>query len=329
MSAIAARRKSRLAARIFQVRLLGVALTGILIGLLAGVAAMRLTSRDCLSIIAYAVQTLGPMAALVLACLSLSRARRRERNLTGVKIRRLAGKLRARNAELRRLHSHASERLRERSLVYAAASHDLGQRMLGLKLLASTLSGDAPRSSQVTNQHLHEVVSDLDRYVHHVLDFARLEGNPIPPRFEMIYLQDLFQNTLVHFEASALDRGVDLRVRANHAELPGDPRLLSRIVDNLVGNAIKFSRGGVLLAARKRGARWRIEVWDQGPGIAPEHLESIFEPFHRLDQARDHYVAGSGLGLAISRCLAKSQGLRIVVKSRPGSGSTFIVESID
>ena len=106
-----------------------------------------------------------------------------------------------------------------------------------------------------------------------------------------------------------------------------DPVLLERILRNLVANALRYTaRGGVLVAARRRGDQVRIEVRDTGVGIAPEHQQTIFEEFVQVQASAQGSTLGMGLGLAIVRRSATMLGHRIGVSSTPGRGSCFWIE---
>lgn len=108
------------------------------------------------------------------------------------------------------------------------------------------------------------------------------------------------------------------------ASLYGNPHQIERVVGNLIENALRYTpRGGwVRVELRQRGLEAQIVVRDSGPGIAPEHLERIFERFWRVDPLRS--PEGSGLGLAIARALARRHGGDVTVSSRPETGSTFV-----
>lgn len=129
------------------------------------------------------------------------------------------------------------------------------------------------------------------------------------------------------FQIAARDAGVTVTARAAHAWLDTDPRLTDAIVSNFVSNAIRYTpRGGkveIRAARRRRPPAVIIAVRDTGTGIAPGHLEKIFDRLYRTDDARDRASGGSGLGLAIARSAARSLGARIEVDSRPGAGSEF------
>ena len=131
-------------------------------------------------------------------------------------------------------------------------------------------------------------------------------------------------------QAAARKRGVDLHVALPDApiRIRHDPQRIGQVVGNLVGNAVKFTpRGGavtVVVAPTELGGR--IEVTDTGVGIDPGELPHIFERFYRGSRANEARGSGSGLGLAIVRSIVDMHGGTIVVESRVGEGSRFIVD---
>src|SRR5581483_9683507 len=121
--------------------------------------------------------------------------------------------------------------------------------------------------------------------------------------------------------------GLDLRVLSTRLAVRSDPQLLRRIVQNFLSNALRYTRNGrIVLGARRRGDAVAIEVWDTGPGIAPQHLKAIFDEFQRLDHPSPWGEKGLGLGLAICERIARMLGHRLSVRSRPGRGSVFSIE---
>jgi CheY-like chemotaxis protein len=103
--------------------------------------------------------------------------------------------------------------------------------------------------------------------------------------------------------------------------------LLERILINLVANALRYTRSGaVLVGCRRQDDRVRVEVWDTGVGIAPEHQEAVFQEFYQLDNPERDRTKGLGLGLSIAARLARVLGGRIDVRSIPGRGSVFAVD---
>jgi len=103
---------------------------------------------------------------------------------------------------------------------------------------------------------------------------------------------------------------------------------LRQILVNLLGNAVKFtpSGGSIRLACGARDGKVRVTVSDTGPGIPPDKLEEIFQPFVQLQREGVGSQAGTGLGLAISRDLARAMNGELLVRSGEGGGSEFVVE---
>ena len=120
---------------------------------------------------------------------------------------------------------------------------------------------------------------------------------------------------------------VEVDVAADLPLVEGDPAALRRAVENLVGNAIKYSGDGtaVRVTARRNGDAVEIAVADRGHGIRSEDLPHIFEPFYRGRDAVEAQVRGSGLGLSLARRVVEAHGGSVSVESRAGTGSTFII----
>jgi two-component system, OmpR family, phosphate regulon sensor histidine kinase PhoR len=115
-----------------------------------------------------------------------------------------------------------------------------------------------------------------------------------------------------------VDVPADLKVR-------GDPGALEQVLVNLVENAVKYGPEGgqVELAAVEQGAAVRIEIRDEGPGIAPDHRRRVFERFYRVDPGRSRHMGGTGLGLAIVKNLTEAMGGDVGVDPREPNGSVF------
>jgi signal transduction histidine kinase len=104
------------------------------------------------------------------------------------------------------------------------------------------------------------------------------------------------------------------------------PALMGQLLDNLLDNAVKHGKGtAIVVETRRDGSAAILAVEDRGPGIAPEDLPHIFEPFYRSAQARRRGVAGVGLGLAVVRRIATACGGSVAVQSEPGNGTRFEV----
>jgi len=190
-----------------------------------------------------------------------------------------------------------------------------------MKLLAQSGLADTRQVERSPLARLAAVVEDLETYMTDVLEFARLESTALAPGRTVVRLQQTFQRIEVQFEDIASAKKVELRVRATSLSLRTDAAMLVRILENLVSNAIKFTRGRVLLAARKDGGAVHVEVWDRGPGIPLDCVDKVFDAFYQGQPTREDAMEGVGLGLAIVKRLADVLGYRIEVMSSPGRGT--------
>ena len=136
----------------------------------------------------------------------------------------------------------------------------------------------------------------------------------------------MFERLEVEFQPLAREKGLELRIVPTRLWVSSDRRLLRRMLQNLVSNAIKYTTSGkVLLGVRRRGAKLSVQVHDTGPGIPVAKRSLIFKEFQRLEETA-HSVRGLGLGLAIVERIGKVLDHPIELDSVPGRGSLFAVE---
>jgi signal transduction histidine kinase len=123
----------------------------------------------------------------------------------------------------------------------------------------------------------------------------------------------------------AEEKSQQLEIVAGHLTVRADCELLRLALLNLVHNAFRYRAEGlnISLRVRRRDANAVVEVVDQGPGIAPQHQQKVFERFYRIDQARSRASGGAGLGLAIARWAIERQGGPVELESELGRGSLF------
>ena len=294
-----------------------------------GVLILRMWQLDVLSTLEASTVAALIFTALALAVFHTSQMRLHLDRSDRVDL--LVSDLKRANAELERLRNALSTDLRRKSTFFASANHDFKQHLHGLKMAAGS-AAEAVRNLQPTGGpignaivRLNEHVEALDYYVSTILDFARIETQREEPRLATVELQDIFQNIAVDFEDAALAANRSLKIRRSRATLCTDRAMLQRLLENLVANAIKFTRAGVLLGARWRGGDLVIQVWDQGPGIDPEQQSEIFEAFYQARNVEINASArpGIGLGLAVTKRFAKVLGYQVTVCSRRGKGSLF------
>lgn len=236
-------------------------------------------------------------------------------------------------SELRQRELEIRERETRRSLDFksdllASVSHELRtplSAILGFsELLAQGEGGTLSPEQSEFARRIHNSGEHLLAVINDVLDLSRIEANAMPLRPEAMALALAAEDALATMEPLAarkdlrLDRDLepDLVVYA-------DPVRVRQILLNLLSNAVKFTRAGgeIRVLARREPGRVRITVRDTGAGIAPEHLQTIFDRFQQA--GGDARQEGSGLGLAITKHLVQRQGGELTVESVLGQGSSF------
>lgn len=171
----------------------------------------------------------------------------------------------------------------------------------------------------------------LANVIEDVLDISRIEAGRLQLRPEPAVVVDILEQACAPSRALAAKKGValNLTVAGDLIEpVLVDPRRVTQMIGNLVGNAVKFTdKGGVRVRAhRPDKALLRIEVDDDGPGVPEDMHEAVFERFTQTDMSHSRPHEGAGLGLAIVRELAQLAGGVAGVRSRPGEGACFWIE---
>lgn len=210
----------------------------------------------------------------------------------------------------------------------AAASHDLRQPMHALGLFVAELGQKqhAP-DTRLLVERIAVSAETMENLLDSLLDISRLDAGVLDRQIKPFPLQPLFERIDVDYRREAETHGQRLRLRPTSLWVESDPLLLERILHNLISNALRYAPGGtVMLACRKRGAKVRIEVRDNGPGITPDAQEAIFQEFVQLDNPERNRAKGLGLGLAIVRRLTDLLSHRLELRSTPGRGALFALE---
>mgnify|MGYP001182219360 FL=1 len=209
----------------------------------------------------------------------------------------------------------------------AAASHDLLQPLNAAGLFSEALAqrlndrDDKQLVGDITN-----ALRSAESLLSELLDISKLDAGALRPEIEDFPLDDLLRELQREYTVLAQRKGLVLRLRSSGLYARSDRKLLRRVVQNFLSNAIRYTeRGGVLLGVRRRGEFLRIEVWDSGPGIPSDQRQKIFEEFHRLDHHDRSGEKCQGLGLAIAERIGRMLGHDINVRSWPGRGSVFSI----
>lgn len=239
----------------------------------------------------------------------------------------LEARVMERTLELEDALANAERANASRSRFVAAASHDLLQPLSAAKLFISSIDDAAidPSAHEALKKAQNALVS-VEGILDALLDISKLESGRASLSVGQVRLGPLLTQLEEEFTAIAAAKGLRLTVRPVEALVVSDPAYLRRILQNLIGNAIRYTaRGRVLVGARKRGGMVRLEVWDTGPGIPEEEQDNIFKEFHRLN-ARASASEGMGLGLAIVERACALLGHPLGLSSRLGRGTCFMFQ---
>ncbi|MGL5137302.1 MAG: hybrid sensor histidine kinase/response regulator, partial [Beijerinckiaceae bacterium] len=230
------------------------------------------------------------------------------------------------NAELSRAKAEADEANLSKTRFLAAASHDILQPLNAARLYTSAFVERVDDAEQAALARNAEASLDaVEEILTALLDISRLDSGAMKAEFSVVRIDDLFRQLAIEFGPSAKERGLELAFMPCSLAVRTDRRLMRRLLQNLVSNAIKYTpRGRVLIGCRRRSDTLRIEVHDTGIGIPLNRQKQIFREFQRLDQGA-LIARGLGLGLSIVERIARVLGHRIDLRSVSGAGSAFSV----
>jgi signal transduction histidine kinase len=238
--------------------------------------------------------------------------------------------------EDRRRVTVLTEQDRFKTQLLNTASHELNTPIGVLRLQVHMLEPELERASPALRDGFRRVQRHVDRLadlVKDTLDVARLQSGRMPLDRADADLAALAEQVRESFADLAAQKGVALRCAprpaagAPDAVAAVDPGRVEQVLTNLVANALKFTpRGGAVeLAAVGLEGAVRLEVRDNGPGIAPEHAGLLFKPFSQVP-GTGAAQSGTGLGLFICKGIAEQHGGRIWFEPNPGGGAAFVVE---
>jgi len=221
--------------------------------------------------------------------------------------------------------AEAEQAALSRARFLAAASHDLRQPLHAMGLFIDGLLPTANPTQRPAVLRLQEATDFMGVLLDDLLEISRLDAQVLTPTIAGVSLASLFDQLEAQHAAAAAAARVRLVWKDRGLAVSTDPALLLRIIGNLVSNAIRHTPtdGSVLVVARRRNGAVRIEVRDNGVGIAPIHQTRIFEEFYQVANTERDRRQGFGLGLSICARIALLLGTRIKLRSALQAGSTF------
>ncbi|MGN6461477.1 MAG: hybrid sensor histidine kinase/response regulator, partial [Pseudolabrys sp.] len=229
------------------------------------------------------------------------------------------------NAALARAKRDAEEANTSKTRFLAAASHDILQPLNAARLYVTSLveRSTGPNSQLVGN--IDASLEAVEEIFNALLDISRLDAGVLRPEPTSFRIDQLLRQIEVEFAPIASGKGLELVFVPSQRVIRSDRRMLRRLLQNLVSNAIKYTpKGRVLVGCRLRGDQLRIDVFDTGVGIPESQHKTIFAEFHRLDQGA-RIARGLGLGLSIVERIARVLQHEIDMDSRVGHGTHFSI----
>ena len=229
----------------------------------------------------------------------------------------------------------ANERLKELDAMkddfVSTVSHELRTPLTSIRAFAEILADQPELAPEKRARFIAIILKEterLARLINQILDLAKIESGRAEWHVEALDLAQVVSDALASGGALAAERGVRIEAQpvAGPVVVRADPDRLMQVLLNLVGNAVKFSPAGTGQVTVRVGVRdglARVEVTDNGPGIAPDHHALIFEKFRQVGDTLTDRPQGTGLGLPIARRIVRQLGGDLGVTSRPGAGATF------
>lgn len=242
------------------------------------------------------------------------------------RVRERTSELTKLNAELARAKAEADHANQGKTRFLAAASHDILQPLNAARLFTSSLversdgggSADLARNVDASLEAVEEILSTI-------LDISRFDAGAVKPDLASFHASEILLPLRREFEPMATAKGLDFRIVTSSAGIRSDRKLLRRILQNLISNAIKYTREGrVLVGVKRCGDHIEFRVLDTGLGIPETQQKLIFREFERLRRGKE-LAPGLGLGLSIVERMCRTLQHPVTMKSVVGKGSLFAV----
>ena len=208
----------------------------------------------------------------------------------------------------------------------AAASHDILQPLNAARLFTSSLVERLKRSNDgALARNVDSSLEAVEEILTALLDISRLDAGVMLPELSIFRIDDLMETLSTEYAPAASKKNLVLKAMPCGATVETDRKLLRRVMQNFISNAIKYTKSGrILMGCRRKGRTLRIEIHDTGIGIPDSKRELVFQEFQRLGDDGGS-ATGLGLGLSIVERVARILGSDITLRTTPGKGSMFAI----
>lgn len=236
--------------------------------------------------------------------------------------------------QLEQVQTQREELDRLRRDLTAWASHDLRTPLTSIRVRVEALNDGVVEDSISRQRFYRGILSDvmaMDTLIDDLLELAQLDAGGMQLETTPLSLGDLLSDSLDRFQPMAEQKNVTINatIGSDVDPIRANATKISRVLDNLVGNALRYTppEGGIRIAARRTSEGVQVSVEDDGPGFDEQDIPRLFEQFYRGEQARSRATGGAGLGLAIARGIVEAHNGRIWAENAPAGGAriTFIL----
>jgi len=217
---------------------------------------------------------------------------------------------------------------------YSIVSHELRTPISKIKSsLSLVLDGEAGTINETVRRFINisqKSADSLWRMIENILDFKKLESGKFRLLLQELSLSDLVENAVAEFKPVADEASITLNFKPDgNPRVKADGQRIVQVLENFLSNAIKFSPPNSTVSitvVEREGERARVEVADQGAGVAEEDVPKLFGKFQQIESPDRRSRGGTGLGLSICKAIVEAHGGEVGVKTKQGQGSTFWFE---